>query len=55
MLAFNDIYFLLTAVMLVMIPSFLFLRGPKTTDGAGPQGELINCAPFKCKRRGCVV
>jgi len=42
MLAFNDIYFLLTAVMLVMIPSFLFLRGPKTTDGAGPQGELIS-------------
>ncbi len=42
MLGFNDIYFLLTAVMLVMIPSFLFLRGPKTTDGAGPQGELIS-------------
>jgi hypothetical protein len=42
MLAFNDIYLLLTAVMLVMIPSFLFLRGPKTTDGAGPQGELIS-------------
>src|SRR5229473_8018167 len=41
-LAFNDIYFLLTAVMLVMIRSFLFLRGPKTTDGAGPQGELIS-------------
>jgi hypothetical protein len=42
MLAFNDIYFLLTVVMLVMIPSFLLLRGPKTTDGAGPQGELIS-------------
>jgi hypothetical protein len=37
----RHLYFLLTAVMLVMIPSFLFLRGPKTTDGAGPQGELI--------------
>ncbi len=28
--------------MLVMIRSFLFLRGPKTTDDAGPQGELIS-------------
>jgi DHA2 family multidrug resistance protein len=37
MLAFNDIYCLLTAVMLVMIPSFLFLRVPKTTGGSAPQ------------------
>jgi hypothetical protein len=31
MLAFNDIYRILTAIAIVMIPSFLILKGTKVT------------------------
>ena len=36
MLAFSDIYRMLTLMAVVMIPSFLLFRGVKTTGAAGP-------------------
>ena len=33
MLSFNDIYRILAVIALIMIPSFLFLRGAKSSGG----------------------
>jgi len=53
MLAFNDIYRILAAVTVVMIPSFLFLRGSKTTSRASthkisdPGKKCVGCESFE--------
>jgi hypothetical protein len=36
MLAFNDIYRLLTVIAVLMIPSFILFRGNKPTGGGAP-------------------
>ena len=50
MLAFNDLYRILTLMAVLMIPSFLLFRGAKMTGGA-PRAKRITLSPTRSMQR----